>query len=171
MKKVLIFLILLFFCVCLAFSNDPAVGLWKELDRKGNAITVWHLYEKNGKLLGEVLAAVGCPDDKVACACRETYEGFPKKGKVNKMFFIGTPFIFNLKRESPGQWRGGRVINPNSGRCYYCKVSFYKADGKTYKEDKLKLRFELSWGLGKSLWLLHASEEDIKAIQAINKKF
>ncbi len=170
MKKFLICLTLLFLTVCIAFADDPAVGLWKEIDRKGNATTVWHLYEEDGKLLGEVLAALGCPDDKAACACRETYEYFPKKGKVNKMSFIGTPFIFNLKRESSGQWRGGRVINPNSGRWYYCKVSFYKADGKKYKVDNLKLRFELGWSLGKSIWLIPASKADISAIKAINKK-
>ncbi len=169
MKKVLIFFILLFFSVGLVFAEDPVVGLWKSLDKKGNIFNVWHFYEKDGKLFGELLAVVGCPDDLAANKCKESYEDFPKKGKVNKMACIGTPFIFNLERQSAGNWINGKSIDLGNGKLHDCKASFYKADGKKYKEDTLKLHFQLLWVFGKNVYMTHASESDIRTIKEINK--
>mgnify|MGYP000933357278 FL=1 len=60
MKKIS-FITLFFMCIlAMGFSEDPVAGLWKSVDEKTNKVTgVWHIYEKDGKLFGEMLVTVG----------------------------------------------------------------------------------------------------------------
>ncbi len=176
MKKICVSLVLLFFTSGLVFADDPAIGLWKLIDKKGSLkkdapVNVYRFYEKDDKLLGKLLAAVCTPDDLALAKCKESYKYFPEKGKVNRMAYIGTPLIYNLENKSDGYWKGGRVINPSNGKWYYCKVTFHKADDKKYKEDTLQVRFEVGLGIGANIWMTRATEADIEKIHELTLEF
>ena len=151
MKKII--LITLFFMCILAmgFSEDPATGLWKSVDEKTNEVTgVWNIYEKDGKLFGEMLVTVGHDPKELASSCKESYKDFPKAGKVNEMPLVGTPFIYGLVKKETGSWHKGYIIDPGDGKYYYCKIKFHKADGKKFKTDTLEMRGEIGLGIGRS---------------------
>jgi uncharacterized protein (DUF2147 family) len=85
-----------------------------------------------------------------ATACKESYSGFPVTGKVNQMTVAGTPWIFGLSMDKPGQWKNGNVIDPSDGKMYKCKITFHPRDGNKYKTDTLEMRGEIRLGIGRS---------------------
>ncbi len=165
MKKIFIFLMILMMGATLAFALDPAEGLWKSVDEKtGKATGVWKVYVKDNKLFGEMCVCIGYANDAAATSCKESYDDFPKKGSVKKMALVGTPFIYNLEKKGIGNWYKGYIIDPGSGKRYKCKITFFKADGKTYKADTLRMRGEIGLGIGRNQWWLKSSEEELEAL-------
>jgi len=156
LKKVVIFLLTFFFIAGFCFAQDPAgsdpvEGYWLSVDEKTGKVTAgWHIYIVNGKILGKILSMSDFPHDAVAERCKETYSGFPIAGSVKRMTVVGTPWIFGLTRDKPGEWSGGHVINPEDGNIYKCKMFFRKADGKKFKTDVLEMRGEIGLGIGRS---------------------
>lgn len=155
-------------CVCLfvffasaVFAADPVEGLWKSIDEKNGKVTgIWKIEEKDGLLFGEMVVAVGRDPRASVPACKDTYPEFPKKGKVKNMALVGTPFIYNLKKKSEGFWHKGYIIDPASGKYYYCKIKFKAADGKKYKTDTLEMRGEIGIGIGRSQYWKRTTQEE-----------
>ncbi|MFQ3547325.1 MAG: DUF2147 domain-containing protein [Termitinemataceae bacterium] len=160
-KKGLLLLICFVAAVAVVFAADPVEGLWKSVDEQGVATAFWKIYEKNGVLYGEILKAIGKPDDQIATACKPSYKNFPISGEVNKMKVIGTPWIYGLKKKAVGQWEGGNIIDPGKGDLYQCKITFRPADGKKYKTDVLEMRGEIGLGIGRSQFWLRTTEAEI----------
>ena len=151
MGKKLWFVFLFFTVAAFCIFADPVEGLWKSIDEKTQQVTgVWKIYEKDGKLFGEMVMTKGYHPQGAVTACKETYKDFPKKGRVNKMPLVGTPFIYNLIKKSEGYWHKGYIIDPGDGKHYYCKIIFRKADNKKYKKDMLEMRGEIGLGIGRS---------------------
>ncbi|MCL2211208.1 MAG: DUF2147 domain-containing protein [Treponema sp.] len=151
MKKVIAVLICIV-CTALCFAqSDPVEGYWISIDEKNNRITAgWHVYQEDGKLFGKILSTANEPRGLKADRCKESYNGFPIAGKVNQMPLDGTPWIYSLTRNKPGEWSGGSIINPEDGNHYKCKITFRPADGKKYKSDTLEMRGEIGLGIGRS---------------------
>lgn len=146
-------------CMLCAFAistliADPVEGLWKSVDEKSGKVTaVWKIYIKGNKLFGEILTAIGKDPKKLADNCKDSYPGFPRVGKVNQMSLIGTPFIYNLEKKSEGYWHNGYIVAPDTGKYYYCKITFRPKDGKNFKTDCLEMRGEIGLGIGRSqIW-------------------
>jgi uncharacterized protein (DUF2147 family) len=134
--------------VCFA---DPVEGFWISVDDKTNKATAgWEIYQQGGRLFGRILSIAGFPQEELARACKESYQGFPVPGKVNQMRVVGTSWIFGLAMDKAGQWSGGNVIDPNDGKMYKCKITFRPADGKRYPADTLEMRGEIGLGIGRS---------------------
>jgi len=161
MKKLYLLFVLLVLSASFVFAVDPAEGLWKSVDEKSGKVTaVWKIEVKGGKLFGEIVVAIGKDPKKLAVNCKDSYPGFPKEGKVNQMLLVGTPFIYNLEKKSEGVWHNGYIVAPDTGKYYYCKITFRKADGKKYKEDSLEMRGEIGLGIGRSqLWKKTTQDE------------
>jgi len=141
----------LFFATPQAKAQDLAEGFWLSVDEKTNKTTAgWHIYQEGGKLLGKVLSMADYPRTVLASKCKESYPGFPVAGKVNQMPVVGTPWIFGLTLNKPGEWVNGYVVNPEDGGLYKCKIIFHKADGKKFHSDVLEMRGEIGFGLGRS---------------------
>jgi uncharacterized protein (DUF2147 family) len=67
------------------------------------------------------------------------------------MTVVGTPWIFGLSPDRPGQWSGGNIINPEDGRIYHCKVIFRAAGSSNrFRADTLEVRGEIGLGIGRS---------------------
>lgn len=164
MKK-LICAALLLFTAAAVFAADPVEGYWVSINEEGELTAGWHIYQKDGILYGEILAAAGKPRDTIATAVKESYKDFPVSGAVNKMPLLGTPWIWGLTSKAAGQWANGSIIDPADGKVYKCKITFRKADGKKYKEDTLEMRGEIGLGIGRSQFWKKSTPEEIDKIK------
>ena len=149
-KNIILFLmfsVIAGFC----FAADPVEGFWLSVDEKTGKVTAgWHIYVEGGKAFGKVLSMADHPKTALADKCKDSYSGFPAPGKVSQMTVVGTPWIFGLSPDKPGEWSGGHVVNPEDGHIYKCKIIYRKADGKKFKADVLEMRGEIGLGLGRS---------------------
>ncbi len=169
MKKAALSVFLGLFATLVAFAADPVVGLWKSVDEEGKTTAAWRIYEKGGLLFGEIVTVPNEREDKLADKCKPSYKDFPVSGDVSKMKVIGTPFIFNLKMKSAGQWADGNIIDPNDGKLYKCKITFHPADGKKYSVDTLEMRGEIGLGIGRSQNWVATNEAEIDALRKLPK--
>jgi len=166
MKKLIALLGSLLVFAGVAFAADPAVGTWKSIDDKTGEVTaVWKIYEENGSLYGTIVAVCNNPQDVIASACKESYKDFPVAGKVNEMKTVGTPWIFNMKKDSEGNWSKGNIIDPGSGKMYGCVIKFLKAGSdKKAPVDTLAMAGTVGPIKVFQYWVA-ATEDDIKAVQ------
>ncbi|MCL2179845.1 MAG: DUF2147 domain-containing protein [Treponema sp.] len=140
--------------VCFA-QSEPVVGYWISVDENTNRVTAgWEIYMENGVLFGRILSLADEPRGTIASACRERYDGFPTAGRVNAMEVAGTTWIYGLRRQNNGEWRGGKVINPADGNIYNCRIIFRpagsRAGSRTFQTDTLEMRGEIAFGIGRS---------------------
>jgi uncharacterized protein (DUF2147 family) len=145
-------LFLTLFCTAVfCFADDPAEGFWLSIDEKTNKVTAgWHIYQEGGRLFGKILSMADFSSDVRAERCRDTYPGFPVAGRVSQMPVVGTPWIFGLSMDRPGEWSGGSIINPEDGKIYRCKIMYRTADGRRHRTDVLEMRGEIGLGIGRS---------------------
>jgi uncharacterized protein (DUF2147 family) len=165
MKKILGLCLFLFSAAGLCFAEDPVLGRWLGVDDKSGRSSIWELYLMDDTLCGKIIAAPETPPDARAGKCRASYGGFPLPGKVNEMPVIGTPWIFGLSLERPGQWINGSIINPEDGKLYKCKITFHATDGKRYKTDTLEMRGEIGLGIGVSQFWQKSSAQEAAALR------
>jgi uncharacterized protein (DUF2147 family) len=164
MKKIIALVIgLMVTTLCFA-QSDPVEGFWLSIDENTNLVTAgWHIYIENGILYGKILSLANEPRGTIAVACRERYDGFPLPGRVNTMQVAGTPWIFGLTRRAAGDWRGGRVINPEDGNIYNCRITFRPAGTRvgrtTFEVDHLEMRGEIGLGIGRSQFWRKTDEQ------------
>jgi len=143
-----------------AFAADPVEGFWLSVDHiTGEVKSGWEIYESNGKLYGKILSAVGCSPADKAVRCRESYDGFPTDGKTNQLPLFGTTWIFGLRKESPGKWANGNIINPEDGNMYKCSAIHHPADGGKYKQETLEIRGQILLFSGSQYWRRATREE------------
>ena len=169
MKKLFLALAAFFMLCTSLFAADPAVGLWKSIDDKTGEVTaIWKIYEQNGKLFGTIAATINLPQDVIATACKESYKNFPVSGAVNKMKTVGTPWIFNMEKETEGNWKDGNIIDPSNGKMYGCVIKYLKAGEKNKKYTATQPTLAMAGTVGPiqvfQYWV-PATEDDIKAAQ------
>ena len=171
MKKLLLLLSTLLLSAAL-FAADPATGLWKSIDDKTGEVTaIWRIYEEGGKLFGTIAATTNDPQDVIASACKDSYKGFPVAGAVNKMKTVGTPWIFNMEKESEGNWKNGNIIDPSNGKMYGCVIKYLNKGEKNKKYTATEPTLAMAGTVGPiqvfQYWV-PATEADIKAAQEKN---
>jgi uncharacterized protein (DUF2147 family) len=139
-KKIFLLGILALIFIGIA-AADPVEGFWISVDDKtGKATAGWQIYVEGDKLCGRILSIADHLQTEKAYKCKESYRGFPISGKVNEMTVVGTTWLWGLERRQEGQWRGGNIIDPNTGDMYGCQVTFHAADGSRYKSETLEMR-------------------------------
>ncbi len=169
MKKFAIAFLSLFVFATGVFAADPACGIWKSIDDKTGKVTaIWKIYEERGMLFGTIAAVVDNPQDVIADACKESYKNFPKAGPVNKMTTVGTPWIYNMVKESEGNWKGGNIVDPSNGKCYGCVIKYLNVGQKNKSFTAKVPTLAMAGTVGPiqvfQYWV-KATEEDIKKVQ------
>jgi len=160
MKKIITAVIAVLISTGTAFAADPVEGFWMSVDDKtGEIKSGWEIYESNGSLYGKMLSVAGFSSATRAARCRESYAKFPVAGKVNQLPLLGPPWIFGLRREGPGHWTNGNVINPEDGNMYKCSIIHHPADGKKFKQETLEIRGQLLFFSGSQFWRKATREE------------
>ena len=105
---------------------DPALGVWKTIDEKTNQpSSLIRLEEKNGELIGTVIELIPTPGEPLITHCRLC------KGERKDKPIVGMVIMNGLKKEKPGYWFGGEILDPEEGDIY--KVKIATDDGKTLK--------------------------------------
>jgi uncharacterized protein (DUF2147 family) len=164
LKKTVALFIALFVIVGLA--ADPVEGYWLSIDEKSNKITAgWYIYQERGKLFGKIMSMADYTIETRAEKCRDSYAGFPVSGRVSQMPVVGTPWIFGLSPDRPGEWSGGSIINPEDGRMYKCKIIYRNADGRRYNTDMLEVRGEIGLGIGRSQFWQKSDQQTASSLR------
>ena len=172
MKRIFAFVFITIFFAAGLFADDPVCGMWKNIDEdNGETAAVWNFYEKDGKLFGDILAMRNRPQNALASDCKSSYKDFPKPGVVSKMPVVGTSWIYNLQKESDGNWKGGYIIDPSTGKQYGCMIKYLDAGAKnkgfTAKEQTLAVAVTVGPIKVFKYWV-KANESDVEYLQ---KKF
>ncbi|MCQ2596941.1 MAG: DUF2147 domain-containing protein [Treponema sp.] len=170
MKK-LVLAALMIMTAALCFAKDPCEGYWISYDDKtGQATAGWEItIDAKGNLTGKIIHNALEADDVLAFDTKGKgpYDDFPVPGDMYKMPVVGTPWIYNMKNDGEGKWSGGKVVDPQSGNRYKCKITFHKAgESKKYPVDTLEMRGELGAGIGRSQYWKAATKEEAMTISS-----
>lgn len=95
--------------------NLSPVGYWQTIsDVTKKPRSVVQIYEENGLLYGRSVKNLDPNEDpnKVCAKCPNEFKDKP---------VIGLRVIWGLK-EKDGEWKGGRVLDPDTGNVYRCKI-------------------------------------------------
>ena len=100
----------------IALAQSTPVGLWKTIDDDGKtAKSLVRISEQAGTLTGSIdklLDPKSAPDAKCD-KCTDDRKGQP---------MAGLQIIRGVKAESEGQWGGGEILDPASGKTYKTRL-------------------------------------------------
>lgn len=105
-----------------AAAQESPVGKWRTYDdADGLAASIVRIEERNGVLEGYVVKILPRPGKDVDAICTKC-EGNDKNQPVT-----GLKILWDMKRDPDG-YSGGRILDPESGNVYRCKMEI--AQGK-----------------------------------------
>ena len=127
MNKIYKLLFVLFFAfVGNINAQDSPVGVWKTIDDKtGEAKSHLEVYENDGKYFAKIVKLLQKPADTVCDNCNGNKKNKPLMGMV----------IVDNMAAYKDYWKGGNIMDPESGKDYGCSMWF-----EAGKSDKLKVR-------------------------------
>ena len=91
-------------------------GTWTTIDDiTGKAKSHINIYSDNGQFYGKISKLLLSPQDKTCDACPAD-----KKDKP----LVGMLVLWGLKKDNNKEWSGGKILDPESGKVYKCKLWF-----------------------------------------------
>jgi uncharacterized protein (DUF2147 family) len=125
MKYLMSFLSVFLFVGFMSAQSSPE-GVWKTIDDEtGEAKSHVEIYKQGNKYYGKVVKILTDKKDAVCSECDGKNKNKPVMGMV----------IVDGLESYKDYWRGGTIVDPNSGSEY--KLSIWYEDGK---KDELKVR-------------------------------
>lgn len=125
MKKVC-FSAMLFFGLSIYLAAQGPSGIWKTVDDNTNeARSYVEIYEEGGKYFGKITKLLQAEPGTLCDSC--------KGDKKNKPV-LGLVIIENMKPHKDF-WKGGSILDPESGNDYRCSIWF-----EDEKKEILKVR-------------------------------
>ncbi len=112
------------FCLfCIGYSQNDMAGTWQSIDDKDGQPTAYIDIspKSDGTYSGKIIKLFDVQEDTVCDLCSDD-----KKDKP----LIGMEILWNLE-EDGNELTGGRILDPENGKTYKCKVSL--ADQNTLK--------------------------------------
>ncbi len=149
MKHLFLTLLFVFACCCAANAQvEKVLGDWATVDDKtGNSYSIVHIYKAtNGKYYGRIDKMLIPGTENLVCtACEGKYKDAP---------LVGLVFIQDM------EWKdncltGGRLLDPESGKFYYGKISYSEQTGKLELRGSLD---KLGW-FGRSQFWKRAKQD------------
>ena len=123
MKRIILFVALCVITVAnVSAQIDKILGDWMTVDDKtGNSYSIVNIYRAaNGKYYGKIAKMlIAGTENELCVACEGEYHNKPLLGLV---FIQDMEFI-------DGCLTGGRVLDPESGKFYYGKISYSPKTG------------------------------------------
>jgi uncharacterized protein (DUF2147 family) len=99
-----------------AAAESPLTGTWKTIDDKTHtARGTVRLYEENGMVFGKILTTASAKEAADICDHCE--------GERRNKPIIGLVFLSNMKKQQGGEYGGGDILDPDTGRVYRCKMT------------------------------------------------
>ena len=120
-----------------ADGADGVTGCWRTIsDKDGKITSKICIWEANGKLYGKVAALY--TSDKPNPVCDKCQGGLKNKP------IQGMTIMWGLKKGSD-RWEGGKILDPEEGKTYTCKV---------WREgSKLKVRGYIAFFYRTQTWI------------------
>ncbi|MGL4956683.1 MAG: DUF2147 domain-containing protein, partial [Bacteroidales bacterium] len=125
MKRTTIGLLLYFSCF-VAFAN-PIEGQWRAIDEKGLVSSIIRIFRVNNVYHGSVEELITKPNDTRCKKCL---------GNLKNELVQGMQILTKLRYDGK-EYVDGEILDPETGKIYYCKAKLM--DG----ERKLHLRASL----------------------------
>jgi uncharacterized protein (DUF2147 family) len=114
------------------FSQGQIVGTWYNVDDEdGKPKSHIKIYEKNGKLEGEVIKLLPAATTSICNECEGKNKGKP---------IVGMKILWDLQKENETAYEEGEILNPKNGKIYSCNIELESP-------DKLKVRGYLGFSL------------------------
>lgn len=99
----------------LTFSQS-FTGKWKTIDDEtGDEKSIVNIYEKNGKLYGDIIEVLNPKKKNSKCT---DCDGANKNKPI-----LGMTIINGLSKEDDA-YEGGTILNPSNGKVYKCRLKF-----------------------------------------------
>lgn len=113
---------------------NPSVGLWKNVEPTKTVLI--RTYEQDGKLMGKVEKLLKNDVEDATSKCTKC------TGENKDKTIKGLVIVWDMQKEGD-KWSGGKIMEPDSGKVYNCKIE--PADGG----KKLNVRGSISF-IGKT---------------------
>lgn len=142
-KKIFALTLFFVFAMYLGSFGQDIVGKWKTIDDKTNKVkSVIEIGKNpNGTYFGKITKLFKEPGEDPDPKCDKC------KGSRHNQKIIGMIILNDLKKKSSNMWDGGKIIDPETGDTYDCKMWIEKGN--------LQVRGYMGWSvLGRSqTWL------------------
>jgi len=113
--KLLLMFVLMTLIIPFAQAQSPE-GKWTTIDDvTGKKRAVVDVVVSNGVLNGTIVKIYPQPGD--TGKCEHCLDGFKDKP------VLGMQFLWGLRNEGNGQWGGGKIIDPKTGKIYRVKIT------------------------------------------------
>ncbi|MBB3696366.1 DUF2147 domain-containing protein [Flammeovirga yaeyamensis] len=136
-KTILLLLTGLFLSICSYAQESSVFGIWKTIDDETNEAKAYvEIYkEADNTMSGKIIKLLKDPEDTTCDKC----PGNKKDQKV-----MGMQIIWGMEKNGD-QWTDGKVLKPENGKIYSCKV--------WVEEGKLQVRGYLGFIYKTQTWL------------------
>jgi uncharacterized protein (DUF2147 family) len=99
-------------------SQNEVCGQWKTIDdHTGKVSSIVELFQKNDKLFGKVIKVIPAPGEVADPICTKCTD-FRKNKKINGLLIVSG---LSYKK---GVWSSGKILDPDNGKEYDCKIWF-----------------------------------------------
>jgi uncharacterized protein (DUF2147 family) len=133
-------------------AAHPIEGTWRTFDEKtGEPKSIIDITVDDGRLYGEIIQIFpkeGEDPDPVCDKC---------PGELKNQKIVGM-FIINGLEEKDGTWSGGKILDPENGKSYGCKLWL--------EDDDLRVRGSLLIFHRTQTWVREASPSHDEAARA-----
>ncbi|MEK6627454.1 MAG: DUF2147 domain-containing protein [Bdellovibrionota bacterium] len=118
------------------FSQTTPTGKWKTIDDETKQPkSIIFIFEQDGKLFGKIEKLYKKPEEDQNPKCDKC------SGDKKDQLIIGMQILNDLKKDSDTEWSGGKILDPNNGKTYSCKIELIE------KGNKIKLRGFIGFSL------------------------
>ncbi|MEL6124518.1 MAG: DUF2147 domain-containing protein [Bacteroidota bacterium] len=100
-------------------AQQSVEGIWKAIDDNDGAVTSHiEIYVEQGELHGKIVDIFEREKDVICVPC---------KGDKKDQPVMGMEIIWGL-RQKKDTWKGGKIMDPENGKTYKCKISLDPQD-------------------------------------------
>lgn len=121
-------------------NSQSVLGQWKTIDDvTGNAKSILEVYKKGDRIYGKVQKILEKGKENALCIKCE--------GELKNKPVVGMLIINGLKNSDKNEYSGGKILDPENGKNYRCKI-WINPDNP----DELKVRGYLAFFYRTQTW-------------------
>lgn len=104
----------------IGISQNSVIGVWQAIDDSdGKATSHIEIFEVDGKLHGKVIKLLEEDEGLLCEKCKGDKENQP---------VVGMEILWNMKQDKENEWKGGKIMDPENGKEYKCKIKLAEPD-------------------------------------------
>ena len=105
-------------------ATASPVGRWRTIDdATGKPKSIVAIWEEDGKLYGKVEQLLDPKPDDPDPVCKKC------EGELKDVRVLGMRIMWDLKKDGE-QWSGGKILDPDNGKSYRCKLKLAEGGKK-----------------------------------------